>query len=52
MARVITRGLLVVVVFDVSKHFNTIQTIQEYCLGLYKLLPLAISISISISCSH
>jgi len=31
MARVITRGLLVVVVFDVSKHFNTI---QEYCLGL------------------
>jgi len=30
MARVITSGLLVVV-FDVSKHFNTI---QEYCLGL------------------
>jgi len=30
MARVITSGLLVVV-FDVSIHFNTI---QEYCLGL------------------
>jgi len=41
MARVITRGLLVVVVFDVSKHFNTILPRPISCcrsLGRYSLI--------------